>query len=110
MRIAVHGMENRIKQIKGASLIRYADLIDTDHITPKQAGGNNSQDNLQLLHKHCHDAKTKSDLKVIKLYKAKKEGDKTQRWFNNLNWKWVDDIPTLLKVGTQTEPEKRGAQ
>ncbi len=86
------------------------DLIDTDHITPKQAGGNNSQDNLQLLHKHCHDAKTKSDLLVIKLYKAKKSGEKTQKWFNNLDWNWVDDIPTLLKVGTQTEPEKRGAQ
>ena len=86
------------------------DSIDTDHIIPKQAGGNNNKDNLQLLHKHCHDAKTKSDLLVIKLYKAKKEGAKTQKWFNNLDWEWVDDIPTLLKVGTQTEPEKRGAQ
>ena len=86
------------------------DSIDTDHITPKQAGGNNSKDNFQLLHKHCHDAKTKSDQLVIKLYKAKKSGAKTQKWFNNLSWEWVDDIPTLLKVGTQTEPEKRGAQ
>ena len=43
------------------------DLIETDHITPKRAGGNNSTDNLQLLHKHCHDAKTYSDLLVIKL-------------------------------------------
>lgn len=76
------------------------DSIHTDHITPKQAGGSNSFDNLQLLHKHCHDAKTKSDLKVIKLYKAKKNGVDTQEWFNNLDWEWVDDIPTLLKVGT----------
>ena len=49
-------------------------------------------------------------MRIIKLYKAKKSGEKTQKWFNNLDWNWVDDIPTLLKVGTQTEPEKRGAQ
>ena len=65
------------------------DSIHTDHITPKQAGGSNSFDNLQLLHKHCHDAKTKSDLKVIKLYKAKKNGVDTQEWFNNLDWEWA---------------------
>jgi RNA-directed DNA polymerase len=52
------------------------DLIHTDHIIPKQAGGKNTKDNLQLLHKHCHDVKTKSDRKVIKLDKAKKEEDK----------------------------------
>jgi RNA-directed DNA polymerase len=52
------------------------DLIHTDHIIPKQVGGKNTKDNLQLLHKHCHDVKTKSDHKVIKLYKAKKEEDK----------------------------------
>ncbi len=72
------------------------DSIDTDHIVPKRAGGKNNQDNLQLLHKHCHLSKTYSDQLVIKLHKAKKEGEKTQKWFNNLNWHWVDDIPTLL--------------
>ena len=72
------------------------DLIDTDHIIPKQAGGNNSKDNLQLLHKHCHLSKTYSDQLVIKLHKAKKEREKTQKWFNHLDWHWVDDIPTLL--------------
>jgi RNA-directed DNA polymerase len=54
------------------------DSIDTDHIIPKRAGGNNSQDNLQLLHKHCHLSKTYSDQLVIKLHKAKKEEKKTQ--------------------------------
>ena len=72
------------------------DLIETDHIIPKKAGGSNSRDNLQLLHKHCHDAKTYSDQLVIKLHKAKKSGEKTQKWFNNLDWLWVNDIPTLL--------------
>ncbi|MGV2827450.1 hypothetical protein [Myxosarcina sp. GI1(2024)] len=52
------------------------------------------------LHKYCHLSKTKSNQLIIKLHKAKKEGNKTQKWFNNLDWEWVDDIPTLLKVGT----------
>ncbi len=70
--------------------------METDHIIPKRAGGNNSTDNLQLLHKHCHDAKTYSDQLVIKLHKAQKEGEKIQKWFNNLDWLWINDIPTLL--------------
>lgn len=71
------------------------DSIHLDHITPRKAGGNYSQDNLQLLHQHCHDAKTQNDLEVIRLYKAQKERKKTHEWFNTLNWKWVDDLPTL---------------
>ncbi len=43
------------------------DRIEEDHITPRAAGGNNSLTNRQLLHKHCHEIKTKRDLKVIKL-------------------------------------------
>ena len=53
-------------------------IVSTDHIIPKKVGGGNSRDNLQLLHKHCHDAKTYSDQLVIKLHKAKKSGEKTQ--------------------------------
>ncbi len=71
------------------------DKLETDHITPAFTGGSKKLDNCQLLHKHCHDIKTKSNLKVIKLYKAQKE--------------WVNDIPTLVK-GTHKEPSNRGAQ
>ena len=48
------------------------DIIETDHIVPQKAGGHKFKDNLQLLHKHCHDAKTKDDLKLIKRYKSMK--------------------------------------
>jgi RNA-directed DNA polymerase len=48
------------------------DLIETDHIIPKAIGGN-VKDNLQLLHRHCHDVKTKSDLIAIKKHKLDKE-------------------------------------
>jgi 5-methylcytosine-specific restriction endonuclease McrA len=37
------------------------DLIETDHIIPKSLGGKNSYNNLQLLHRHCHDKKTAND-------------------------------------------------
>jgi len=37
------------------------DLLEIDHITPERKGGKNSYDNLQLLHRHCHDKKTALD-------------------------------------------------
>jgi RNA-directed DNA polymerase len=47
------------------------DLIETDHIIPRAIGGN-QKDNLQLLHKHCHDVKTKYDLNAIKKHRESK--------------------------------------
>jgi RNA-directed DNA polymerase len=58
------------------------DIIETDHIKPRALGGNH-KDNLQLLHKHCHDIKTKDDLKAIKLYKSQREWKKSQN--NSIN-------------------------
>ncbi len=40
---------------------RHEDLIDIDRIIPKSKGGKNQYDNLQALHRHCHDIKTASD-------------------------------------------------
>ncbi|MGL5939457.1 MAG: group II intron reverse transcriptase/maturase [Waterburya sp.] len=54
------------------------DLIENDHIIPRAIGGN-IKDNLQLLHKHCHDVKTKNDLKAIKQHKVKKEWQETPK-------------------------------
>ena len=36
-------------------------IVEVDHIKPTSLGGNNTYDNLQLLHKHCHDTKTATD-------------------------------------------------
>ena len=76
------------------------DKIETDHIVPRQAGGNKLRDNLQLLHKHCHDVKTKQDLKTIKRHKIRKVWDRhykrIQGQFDKLKWIWVDDMPTLV--------------
>jgi RNA-directed DNA polymerase len=37
------------------------DIMEIDHITPKSKGGKNNFDNLQILHRHCHDTKTSLD-------------------------------------------------
>ena len=34
------------------------DLIEIDHIKPKAQGGKDRMDNLQAVHRHCHDTKT----------------------------------------------------
>ena len=85
---------------------REVDVIEKDHIIPKALGGKH-KDNIQLLHGHCHDEKTKDDLIAIKKHKAIKNYQKFIKQFSKINWKWIDDIPTL--VGTHKEPEKRGA-
>ena len=85
---------------------REDDVIEKDHIIPKALGGN-YKDNIQLLHGHCHDEKTKDDLIAIKKHNAVREYQKFINKFNKVEWKWIDDIPTL--VGTHKEPERRGA-
>lgn len=72
------------------------DRLEKDHILPVKAGGKNTKDNLQLLHKHCHDEKTKNDLKLIKRYKSQKEWNKILTQFNKTDWEWIDDNPTLV--------------
>ncbi len=37
------------------------DVIEVDHIHPTSQGGKNGYENLQLLHRHCHDVKTRTD-------------------------------------------------
>ena len=37
------------------------DIVEVDHIQPRSLGGKDEYKNLQLLHKHCHDTKTKYD-------------------------------------------------
>lgn len=43
------------------------DLIEVDHIIPKSQGGKENYDNLQALHRHCHDVKTANDNRDSKL-------------------------------------------
>lgn len=40
---------------------REEDVMEVDHIIPRSKGGRNTYENLQLLHVHCHDEKTRID-------------------------------------------------
>lgn len=43
------------------TIFKYGDSFEVDHIIPKSKGGNNYYENLQILHRHCHDSKTTAD-------------------------------------------------
>ena len=79
---------------------RPEDKIEIDHIVPRQAGGNKLKDNLQLLHNHCHDVKTKTDLTTIRRYKIRKAWDRHYKriheQFTKQKWIWNNDLPTLV--------------
>ena len=48
---------------------RYGDRLEVDHKVSRSAGGSDRYNNLQLLHRHCHDTKTATDGKGATLGK-----------------------------------------
>ena len=40
---------------------KHDSVIELDHIIPKSCGGDEQSTNLQVLHRHCHDTKTRTD-------------------------------------------------
>ncbi len=42
------------------------DVLEIDHIIPRCKGGKDVDDNLQLLHRHCHDIKTSKDGSTVR--------------------------------------------
>jgi RNA-directed DNA polymerase len=44
--------------------LKTTDLMEVDHIIPRSKGGTSKLDNLQLLHRQCHDTTTALDMKV----------------------------------------------
>jgi RNA-directed DNA polymerase len=44
------------------------DLMEVDHIQPLSMGGKDENQNLQLLHRHCHDEKTAEDIQNVESY------------------------------------------
>ncbi len=64
---------------------RDGDVIELDHIIPKSKGGKNESKNWQLLHRHCHDEKTRNDGSL-----DRKMFDKTVKIPDN--YRWENDI------------------
>jgi RNA-directed DNA polymerase len=47
-------------------IFKNEDVMEVDHIVPRAIGGKDEYKNLQLLHRHCHEVKTKTDLELIR--------------------------------------------
>ncbi len=65
------GYQNSQKLQKGKCahcelFFKNGDLLEIDHKKPRAKGGKNTQYNLQLLHRHCHDTKTANDDKAVR--------------------------------------------
>ncbi len=50
------------------------DLIEVDHIEPRSKGGKDVYANLQALHRHCHDEKTRTDGSQSQKYSTHDKG------------------------------------
>ena len=58
----VPGVAKLLKQQQGKCtwcglFFRHGDVWNVDHVVPKSQGGTDAMDNLQLLHRHCHQRK-----------------------------------------------------
>ena len=71
------------------------DVIEIDHIIPRALGGKDEYKNLQALHRHCHDEKTKDDLLEIRKRDTSKFLDRINKFMNKFEWGWLEDIPIL---------------
>ncbi len=76
---------------------REDDLIEIDHQIPKAIGGKDVYNNLQALHRHCHDAKTKDDIILINQHGHKKFLEELHKQWEKVDYTWVDDIPVILR-------------
>ena len=75
---------------------REDDLIAIDHIIPKAIGGEDKYENLQALHKHCHDVKTKDDNILINHHERKKFWRRLDQEWGKVDYIWVNDVPVVL--------------
>ncbi len=75
---------------------REDDLIEIDHIIPKAVGGKDKYDNLQALHRHCHDVKTKDDTILINQHGHKPFMERLHKEWNKVDYIWIDDVPVVL--------------
>ncbi len=69
------------------------DVIEDDHVVPRALGGKDEWKNRQLLHRHCHDEKTRKDLIEIRKMDISKFRDGVNKFMSKFNWGWVNDIP-----------------
>jgi RNA-directed DNA polymerase len=92
---------------------RENDVMEVDHRTPKSKGGKDSYDNFDLLHRHCHDTKTATDLakakaeerEIIERFERVKAIAKAYANNTNPNLKKDVDVPGNKSGCNSVEPK-----
>ena len=92
---------------------RESDVMEVDHRTPKSKGGKDSYDNFDLLHRHCHDTKTATDLakakakemEIIERFERVKAIAKAYANNANPNLKQSVDVPGDKSDCNSVEPK-----
>lgn len=77
---------------------REEDILEEDHILALCIGGKDEYKNLQLLHGHCHDEKTISDMKEYWKQNITKGFEKINKILGQYNWFW--DENDILNLGS----------
>jgi RNA-directed DNA polymerase len=75
---------------------REGDILEEDHIISTALGGKNIYDNLQILHGHCHDAKTAMDLIDIRNKQSLIFFEKLAKEWSKTDYIWIDDVPVIF--------------
>jgi len=76
-------------------IFRESDLMEVDHIKPISLEGKDEWNNLQLLHRHCHDQKTAVDLIEIRKNQQSENLQKLSQEWNKVEWIWREDFPYI---------------
>ncbi len=89
-----------LKQQKGKCpvceyMFKNEDVMEVDHIIPRAIGGKDNYENLQLLHRHCHDVKTKTDLEIIREHNLEIVSQGKKHQTNRKKGKSSNDKKTL---------------
>ncbi len=75
---------------------REGDILEEDHIIATALGGKNGYENLQLLHGHCHDAKTALDMTEIRKKQSSIFLKELAKDWSKVDYLWIDDIPVVF--------------
>lgn len=83
------------------------DVLEVDHIIPRALRGKDEYNNLQLLHRHCHDEKTKKDMTEIRKKETSEFLDRTNKFLSKFDWGWINDIPVMkCPLGQKSSSDK----
>ncbi|MCX7596431.1 MAG: HNH endonuclease, partial [Fischerella sp.] len=72
-------------------------VLEVDHKIPLALGGRDEYQNLQLLHRHCHDEKTVIDIIEIRKKEHSENFKKLAQQWDKYEWGWENDIPKILR-------------